>query len=761
MAELAPVAVADGAGQQERQGQVQDQGLDMLTFMNYVRDIQFQPAWRADSDKCVDYYDGNQLDQATLSALEQKNMGPLIKNIIAPICNVVLGMEAKTRANWRVGADSDEWTDVAEAFSAKLMEMERETRADRACADAYAGQIKAGIGWVEVWRNFNPFEYQYRVGFVHRREIFWDWRDQTHDLRKSRYLLRKRWYEVDEAKAFFPKYADFFNAAMGGDQLRSYLLTKQTGLTLANAMDQDRGLALEDFEEWRSMERRRVCLYEMWYRRYVRGYVLRLPNGDVVELNMKNPLHIALLSRGVAKPEQALYSKMRMSIWCGPLCLTDCAVKNDYTPYIPFWGYREDRTGVPYGLIRNMISPQDEVNARRQKMLWLLGAKRVTMDADALHQESNTTDAMLQEISRADAVVVLNPNRKNTQGAFTVDNNLGMTGEEYKIMQDSEEAAQKVVGVFNALLGRDSSTTSGVAINSLVEQGTTALAEINDNYRFGRRLVGERSLELLRDDMIGQQVTVMVGEQGKRKSISLNQPAVHQPSGLEIMVNDVRGAKIKVALEDVPSTASYRQQQLTMLSEVMKGLPPQLQAAIAPFYLEATDLSKRREMADAARKAMGIVEPRTPEEQQQMQQEQAEQKAIQKEMVMSELRQRNAKAALLQAQAEKARAEASGLGMDEQQSAAFEAELKRLVEQGQRDVDQLTAQIMAERGHAKLREQALKNKMAADQTVPDESKGQDQVAALKEQLDALTQTVTEEIAKLGAKVKKPALAHAA
>lgn len=709
--------VVDGLASQEKGGQVNAGALTPREFLGFAYDIQHQPAWRVEADKCVDYYDNNQLDLATLQALQAKGMGPLINNLIAPIINVVLGMEAKTRSDWRVTADDDAVTEVAEALSAKLFEVERESHADRACSDAYGGQIKAGLGWVEVSRERNPFEYPYRVGTVHRREIFWDWRDLSYNLKKSRYLVRKRWYDLDQAKAFFPASASFLEAYRG-DSMRTYLETIHQGLELAYSLEQLRMLDMADYEQFRSWDRERICLYEVWYRRWIRGYVLRLPTGDVIELNMKNPLHVALLARGVAKPEAAVYAKMRMGIWAGPIRLMDVDCGTSDFPYVPFWGYREDRTGVPYGLVRLMLSPQDEVNARRQKMMWLMSSKRVIMDADALDQDSNDTQAMLDEIARPDAVVVLNPNRINKQGSFAVDSNQSLSKDQFEVMKDAEQGIQRVVGVFNSMLGdRQSGADSGIAINSLVEQGTTGLAEINDNYRFARRLVGERILDLLRPDMIGQPVQVMVGETGRQRTISLNKPGQHpQNPGQQIVLNDVQSAKVKVALEDVPSTPSYRQQQLQMLTEVMKGMPPQLQAAIAPFYLEATDLRQRREMADAARRAMGQQVPSTPEEEQQMEQEAQQAKAQQQEAIRLELLERAAKIEQLQAQAAKFRADAMAQpgDMDDQEKQELEQEIDRITKESQGQVDQQVAQRLTDRNMAQMREQALRQRAAMD-----------------------------------------------
>jgi hypothetical protein len=725
-------------------------GLGVMAFKSFLQECRWQPPWRNMADKCADYYDGNQLDQETLQALDGKGMGPLQRNIIQPLINVVLGMEAKTRTDWRVSADSDALQDVAEALSAKLHEAERESRADRACSDGYAGQIKAGLSWVEVSRSSDPFDYPYRCSHVHRREIFWDWRDESPDLRKARFLLRKRWFDVDQVIAYFPEEAELLRSAVG-DPNRYEMLANKRSLDLGQSLEEDRGLDIEDYEQWRSFDRRRVALYEMWYRQFVRGLVAKLPNGEVIECDPKNPVHQALYSRRAIQPFSAIYSKLRMSLWCGPHRLMDEPSPRRELPYVPFWGYREDRTGVPYGLVRAMLVPQDEVNARLQKMMWLLGAKRVVMDSDALDQTVQSPQDMLAEIARPDAVVFLNANRTNRQGAFNVDDNLSVSDAQFKVLQDAMQSAQQVVGVFNATLGRpDSAGQSGQAINSLVEQGTTALAEINDNYRYARRLVGERLLERVREDLIGQRVDVMVGESGKRRVISLNrqvklspehqqemaqnggrvpldapeaqaaQGATEDEQAIIHMQNDVRGAKVRVSLDDVPSSSAYREQQFTMLAELTKGLPPQLQAVITPFIMEASDLRNRRQIADVLRKALGQPHPRTPQEEQQLEQAQAQAQQfaqqVQQQDAILALKEREAKINKMNAEAQKALAEANEMasagptgGVD---AGAHAERIAQVQDKYRAEIDRLTAQAMTARANYATREQRLLGELA-------------------------------------------------
>lgn len=604
------MAVVDVMGVQESKGgdvRRANGGLTTEQFLAYAEDVRDQPAgWRRGCDKADDYYDSNQIDPETMRDLQDAGMAPLVNNLIKPTIDVVLGMEAKTRTDWRVTTDADKFQDVAEALSSEMATVERETRADRACSDAYAGEVKAGIGWVEVSRQSDPFKYKYRVSNPHRREIDWDWRDRDPALQEGRYLIRRRWFDLDEAQTYFPRQKHILEAAGTGWGHAWYERMTETA-ELMHAFEQERGWTLEEWE-YRDTIRRRICLYEVWYRQLRRGHVLKLPDSRVVEMNLDNPAHALAVARQIVRPIPAIYSKWGMAIFAGPHKMVDYGADRRRHPYIPFWGYRESLTNTPYGLIRSMISPQDEVNARRRKLMWLLSAVRLTIDSDALDKRFNSIADVLRELARPDAAIILDPARKNKDGGISIESNLQLAEAQFKIMVNAEESIQKVAGVFNALLGRDSSSTSGIAIDSLVEQGATVLAELNDNYRHSRRLVGESLLDLIREDIGNDEVEIIAGEDGrKKKSIILNQRVQDPEFGnITMLKNQVQHAGVRITLEDVPSTPSYRKQQFTMLAEVIKGLSPEAQAVLTPYLLESSDLPKRQKMAQEVRQALNL-----------------------------------------------------------------------------------------------------------------------------------------------------------
>src|SRR3990167_1882302 len=82
-------------------------GLSLALYTRWMLEIQNQPAWRATADKHMDYVDGNQLNSEILQRMAAIGMPPAIEPLIGPAVDAVLGLEAKTRTDWRITADTD------------------------------------------------------------------------------------------------------------------------------------------------------------------------------------------------------------------------------------------------------------------------------------------------------------------------------------------------------------------------------------------------------------------------------------------------------------------------------------------------------------------------------------------------------------------------------------------------------------------------------------------------------------------------------
>ena len=205
---------------------------------------------------------------------------------------------------------------------------------------------------------------------------------------------------------------------------------------------------------------------------------------------------------GKAFLSERVIQEIREAWFIGPHKIGDRPCKAPYGmfPLVPFWGYRKDSTGEPYGLIAGAIPAQDEVNFRRIKLTFLLQAKRIIMDQDATTMKR---EQVQDEVERPDGMIILNPDRKNQKSisdVFKVEQDFNIAQQQFAVMQDSAKLIQDTMGVYAAYLGKETTGQSGVAIASLVEQGSTTLAEINDNYRFSCERLGQLIFGYFIDD---------------------------------------------------------------------------------------------------------------------------------------------------------------------------------------------------------------------------------------------------------------------
>jgi hypothetical protein len=610
----------DQSGQENERTDSEEEGLSLLKFTQFVNEIDLQPPWRGRADREMDYYDGNQLDSEVMRRQRELGMPPAIEPLIGSTIDAVLGMEAKTRTDWRVIPDADKsGDDVSEALNHRLNQAERQSGADRANSEAYASQIKVGLGWVEVSRSTDPFKYPYRVEHVHRNEIWWDFLSTKPDLSDARYLIRRRWTDLDIAEKMFPDKAELIRMSginWAGIDLGNLTFDGGMSTDLAMSWNIERGWSVEE-QQWRDTYRKRVCLYECWHREWERILVLKSPDGRVVEYDKTNPRHVVVVANGLVKVESAVVSRMKLSWWMGPHKLWEgnSPYRHNNFPYVAFWGKREDRTGVPYGLIRGMMYLQDEVNARTSKMQWMLSAVRTTRTDGVVIADD---ERFRQEVGRPDADIILDQKEMAKQGAtFKIERDAELNAQQAQRLVDARESIKRVAGVYNAFLGQDSDAKSGVAISGLVEQSTQTLADINDNYKYARAQVGDMLLNLIIEDMIGQEHTVLVPGNGLRddKTIILNQEVEDPDTHLRYLNNDIERAKLKVVLNDVPSTPSFRAQQLAAMSEAFKSMPEDYQRVAFPHFLQLMDLPDKQKILEGIKK---LGEQPSPEQIQQM-----------------------------------------------------------------------------------------------------------------------------------------------
>lgn len=594
------------------------EGLDLTQdeYTEFLEEIEEQPHWRATADKEMDYADGNQLDSELLQKQAELGIPPAVEDLIGPALLSIQGYEAAIRTDWRVTAEGGKDShDVADALNFRLNQAERHSKADRACSDAFRPQIAVGLGWVEVRRESDPLKYPYRCQAVHRNEIDWDFAAQEDDLSDARYLRRRRWMHPKRVALAFPEHRQLIESVSKygpGWWSEHAMMDSHGGAStgLRNAWGEARSWTLQE-HRWYNPTSREVCLIELWYRRWVDVAMVRTPDGRVTEFDENNLAHAVGVASGRMEVFRAVVAKVRRSYWLGPHKLADgpSPYAHGHFPYVPFWGFREDSTGVPYGYVRGMIFPQDSLNSGISKLRWGLAAVRTERTKGAV---AMSDQQFRRQVGRVDADIVLDAAHMAQPGArFEVKRDFQLNAQHFQMLSDNRQSIQRVSAVTAGFMGKAGTARSGLQEQTQVEQSNQSLGRVMDNFRAARSMVGELLLSMIVADIGDKQEEIIIEGDALREErrVVLNLPQVDPQDGYRYLSNDLLRTRLKVALEDVPSTASYRGQQLNAMSEAIKSLPAQYQAAMMPFLVSLMDVPFKRDVVEAIRAASAQESP--------------------------------------------------------------------------------------------------------------------------------------------------------
>lgn len=651
-------------------------------------DIQAQPDWRTPANKACAYYDGEQLAPEVKQALKAANQPELVYNLIKPTINGVLGLEARTRTDMMITADNqdDELEELLEGVNETFKDTRRLCDADIAESDAYAALIKAGLGWVEIYRNPYPMQNPYKIQYVHRDEVFYDFNSKQRDLSDCRWILRRKWLDVDEAKALVPDKKDLIDRSIYNDWAAHI---GDANVETIDGIDSEYKAAWADYEnfgrkqsEWLQTDRKRILMQTVYYAVIEMKDLMIFETGRIEEYDHNNKMHNMLVAANRVELTRAPVRYIREAWFIGSVKCRDklCDAPQGQFPLVPFWGYRKDSNNMPYGMISDMITPQDAVNFRYIKLTAQLNYKSIVMDSDATNM---TREQVQQEVHKSNGIVELNPDRRNKNTiaeVFQVNTDTGIAGQQFQLAKDSQEMIQQCGGVYNAMLGQGQAGQSGVAINNLIEQGSTTLSEINDNYRFGRLQLNRLLMLYMFEDLKKRKnvkVTIKKDDPTKRKLIVLN-----ETNAAGKLNNDVTKIRAQVALAPIQQTPTYKAQMAQQLTLIAGSLPPEVQMATIDMVLQLMDIPNKHEFLGRVRSAMGIkkdFDKMTPEEQQQAQAEaqaQSEQQQLMMRKLVAEVMREEAEA---QAKQTAAQAKAREIQSADAKDAKLQAETAKIV----------------------------------------------------------------------------------
>jgi hypothetical protein len=294
------------------------------------------------------------------------------------------------------------------------------------------------------------------------------------------------------------------------------------------------------------------------------------------------------------------------------------------------------RDNERYGIVRDMIDPQDEINKRRSKMLHQLTMRQVKTERGAL---AEGVDYARRELSKPDGVIEVNPGMM-----FEILPSGEQVSGQAALLQHASEELENM-GPNASMQGIGGEEQSGRAIIAQQQGGMVAIATLMDRLRgFNKRVyrqiwwrvqqywTEERWIRVTDDENrprhvgLNQQIT---GEMAFREALlaeGVGEDVVDQemaqfrmrPEMQEIVEvrNQVGEMDVDILLEDVPDVVTIQSEQfdqmISLASTGAVAFPQEVWIEMAP------GLRNKKRLLDMMR---GGEDPQAAQAQAEMQQQ--------------------------------------------------------------------------------------------------------------------------------------------
>jgi hypothetical protein len=570
-------------------------------------------------------------------------------NQVKPPVDWVVGTETRTRIDYMVLPRGKEDRALAETKTRILKYVSDVNKEAFHRSRAFEDSVKSGVGWMEAGVRSDPDDEPVFVRWEDWRNIWWDTLHVEPDYSDARYIFRSKWVDFDVAAAMFPDRVGVIKLAVQKDDM--YWQEEDQAVDV-DPVEGESGFAVElsgdvGLSTW---SRERVRLIEAWYKEPMRGKILKgkqIGTLNGVMFDEKNQSHQALVDQGLASTYDAIRMGIRVMIFCSRGILYDGPTPYNHNrfPFVPIWAHRKKSDNSPYGMIRQLRDPQEDLNKRRSKALHILNSRQVVADENA----TDDWDDVKAEVDRPDGLIRI---KSGTRFDFRTDTQLAQ--EHVMLMNQDAEYIERTGGVNDEMMGRQTNAISGKAITARQELGTTLTMTMFDNLRLSFQLLGEIKLSLTEQYYSEEKVIRIQGAPNQYDFIEIN----HQDPETGEILNDITASQADFVVDSQNYTATMRQAAFEQLVSMIEKLPPELAINLVDLVVDMSDVPMKETLVQRIRDITGQKDPsKAPDDPEIVAEEQAkaEQQAQEQQLLeavqMLEMRLKEAQARKLEAEA--------------------------------------------------------------------------------------------------------------
>ncbi len=592
--------------------------------------------------KCDAYYRGDQWDDSDVAQLDAEGRPALTINTILPTVNTVLGEQSTRRADVQFKPRRGGETEVANTLTKLYMQIADNNKLDWVEQQVFSdGLIMDGRGFFDARMDFSDHvEGEIRITAKDPLDILIDPDAKDHDPKTWNEVFETKWMTLDEIEELYgkKKAEDLrFIAENGNGFGRDSIEYEENRFGDLDSTDDYLGASPPADEEYRNVKSLRVI--ERQHKRMNRVDCFVDPmtgdTRDAPESWSDSKLKKFAKQYGLDVISK-VKRKVRWTVTCDKVVLHD-----DWSPYndltiVPYFAYF--RRGRPFGMVRNLLSPQEQLNKIASQELHIVNT---TANSGWVVESGSLVGMSSDDLEEhgAETGLVLEYNRGSTPPSKIPPNQIP-TGLD-RISQKAALNIKTISGINDSMLGSDSAEVSGVAIQAKQNRGVIMIQVPLDNLRKSRQYLAEKVLDLVQSFYTEQRIIQVTNEEDPlqpREPMIINEMT---PEGR--IINDLTIGEYDVVIASAPARDSFDEVQFAEalnLRQVGVQIPDDA-------IIEYSHLAKKGELAKRIRTLTG-QEPPTPE--------QAEIMAMQQQAAMQQLQLEIAK---LEAEVRKLQTEAA------------------------------------------------------------------------------------------------------
>lgn len=610
--------------------------------------------------RCDAFYRGSQWDEADVATLDDQGRPALTINTILPTINAVLGEQSTRRADIKFKPRGNGQDDIANILTQVYMQISDNNKLDWVESQIFQDGLIQDRGWFDVRIDFSDhIQGEVRITAKDPLDILIDPDAKDYDPKTWNEVYETKWMSLDEIEeAYGQDKADRLRVVadsgttLGKDSMEFEHEENRYGDTNDDWLGQEYGI---DPDNARTLRAIRVIERQQYRLKDCLLYVDPLTGDErPVPYNWTEKKKKEFAEKYGLIMATKKQRKVRWTVTADVVVLfDDWSPYETFTlvPYFPYW-----RRGRPFGMVRNLLSPQEQLNKISSQELhivnttansgWIVeGGSLSGMTADDLEEHG------------AETGLVLEYNRGSTPPAKIQPNQIP-TGLD-RIAMKAANNIKSISGISDAMLGTDSPEVSGIAIQAKQSRGVMQIQVPLDNLQKSRLYLAQKVLKLVQAFYTEERLLQITDEEDPYKTrvpLKVNEMT---PEGR--IINDLTIGEYDVVVGTAPARDSFDEMQFAEAIALRgAGVP-----VPDDMIVEYSHLSRKEDIAKRIRIMQGMEPPSQEQLQVQNFRMQAEMQKIQLEIAKME-----AEVANLQSASQLNMAKAQGSVMDPQLKAA-------------------------------------------------------------------------------------------